>query len=149
MPVQACSSDGKPGYQFGESGKCYTYTPGDSSSRSKARASAQAQERAAYAGGWKESISKRALPDLADAEQEFADALISITNKYGKLADNDSNGIWVGYIPPEENEDKEIGVNCYNCYFFVSEKVCKIITQEIHPDGMCRLAAIPPGLVNQ
>lgn len=148
MPVQSCSSGGKPGYKFGESGKCYTYTPGDSASRASAKSKASAQERAAYAGGWKESMKKRELPPLSSAEQMFADVLLAIADKYGKLEDRDDKGIWVGYISPEDNEDKNIGVNCYNCYFYESEKVCKIIKQEIHPDGMCRLAAIPEGLVN-
>lgn len=169
MPVQPCSSGGKPGYRFGESGKCYTYTPGDAASRKRAKDSATAQERAAYAGGWDgksldiediarnfadyemssyEEFLNKELPPLAEAEQIFADTLLMIANKYGKLQDGDSKGIWVGYESPEENEDKDIGVKCSNCYFYESEKVCKIIVQEIHPDGMCRLAAIPPGLVD-
>lgn len=84
---------------------------------------------------------------LAPAEQEFADALLRIVNKYGKLADRDANGIWVGYQSAEENDNKEMGVKCSNCYFYQSEKVCSIIVQEIEPEGLCRLAAIPPGLV--
>ena len=31
---------------------------------------------------------------LAPAEQEYADALTSIADKYGKLSDYDENGIW-------------------------------------------------------
>lgn len=29
MPVQECNEDGKPGFKWGEEGKCYTYAPGD------------------------------------------------------------------------------------------------------------------------
>lgn len=169
MPIQPCSSNGKPGYKFGESGKCYTYTPGDSASRASARNSAMMQERAARASGWTEKSSEmddalaqfieyemssyeeflgKEMPDLAPAEQLFADTLAYIAQKYGKLENGDETGIWVGYIEPEDNEDVDIGVKCSNCYFYESEKVCKIIAREIHPDAMCRLAAIPPGLVD-
>jgi len=37
MPVRRCHQDGKPGYQYGESGKCYTYTPGDETGRKVAK----------------------------------------------------------------------------------------------------------------
>jgi len=37
MPIQKCTSGGKPGYQYGESGHCYTYTPGNEESRKKAK----------------------------------------------------------------------------------------------------------------
>jgi hypothetical protein len=151
MPVQPCGSGGKPGYRFGESGKCYTYTPGNAASRRSARSKAQQQERAAYASGWKESIApgdmKKELPPLPPAEQRFANALLEIAADYGKLEDGDETGIWIGYVSASENDDAEIGVKCSNCYFYESENVCKIIAQSIEPNGMCRLAAIPPGLV--
>ena len=168
MPVRPCSSNGQPGYRFGDSGKCYTYTPGNAASRREARDKANMQERAARASGWTEQFDNldvlleefslyemssyqeflnKELPPLADAEQIYADTLIAIANMYGKLEDGDETGIWIGYEDPEDNEDKDIGVKCSNCYFYESEKVCKIIAREIHPDAMCRLAAIPPGLV--
>jgi len=45
MPVRRCWQDGKPGYQYGDTGKCYTYDPGDEENRklAKARAEKQAQ----------------------------------------------------------------------------------------------------------
>lgn len=152
MPIERCSSGGNPGYRFGDSGKCYTYTPGDTSSRRTARNRAVQQERAIRASGYKEAYRdddmKKELPALAEAEQKFADALLDIVEEYGKLQDGDEKGIWVGYIPASENEDADIGVNCANCYFHESDNVCKIIVQAIEPNGMCRLAAIPPGLVD-
>jgi hypothetical protein len=96
---------------------------------------------------WLAEFMEQMESKLAPAEQEFADALLGIVRKYGKLADRDANGIWVGYESAKENENKEIGVKCSNCYFYESEKVCSIIVQEIEPEGLCRLAAIPPGLV--
>lgn len=35
MPIKRCESDGKPGWKWGDMGKCYTYDP-DSLSESKA-----------------------------------------------------------------------------------------------------------------
>lgn len=92
-------------------------------------------------------FEEQEMNKLAPAEQEFADALTNIARKYGKLADYDDNGIWVGYVRPEENDNLEIGVKCSNCYFYESENVCSIIKESIQPGGYCRLAAIPPGLV--
>jgi hypothetical protein len=84
---------------------------------------------------------------LAPAEQEYANAMLSIAARYGKLADGDENGIWVGYEEQEDNENYTIGVKCSNCYFFESDTVCQIVARPIEPGGYCRLAAIPPGLV--
>lgn len=33
MPLKTCKSGGRPGYKWGASGKCYTYTPGNTQSR--------------------------------------------------------------------------------------------------------------------
>jgi hypothetical protein len=90
-----------------------------------------------------EALEKRLPP----AEQEYADALLGIAAKYGKLANGDGNGIWVGYVPAVENDNLTIGVKCSNCYFYESEKVCKIVAQEIEPNGYCRLAAMPDGVI--
>lgn len=37
MPVRECSEDGKPGYKWGEAGKCYTFTPGNDASQKEAK----------------------------------------------------------------------------------------------------------------
>jgi len=37
MPVKECQDSGKPGYKYGDSGKCYTYTPNDAIERNKAK----------------------------------------------------------------------------------------------------------------
>lgn len=87
--------------------------------------------------------------ELAPAEAEFVSALRSIASKYGKLADRDGNGIWVGYESAADNENKEIGVKCSNCAFYESENVCQIIAANIEPDGYCRLAAIHDNLVKK
>jgi hypothetical protein len=85
---------------------------------------------------------------LAPAEQKYVESLYEIVDEYGKLSDNDGNGIWVGYVSAAENKDKAIGVKCSNCAFYCKEmKGCHIIKQEIEPEGYCRLAAIGEGLV--
>lgn len=86
---------------------------------------------------------------MSAAEREFADALLSIAEKYGKLSNNDGNGIWVGYVSEEENDNYEIGVRCENCVLHESDYVCKVVKQKIEPGGYCRLAAIPDGVVKQ
>jgi hypothetical protein len=194
MPVERCSDGGKPGFRFGDSGKCYTYTQGDQAGMRSARDKARAQERAAYASGFtgksyddteydflnefllKEEVStyeefledvikeaeyeivlppddqeeeghEHMMLDRLDAEERmFANALLAITQKYGKF-NADDEGVWVGFETGEDNEDAEIGVKCSNCVFAHSEKVCMIIEQEIEPNGKCRLAVIPKGLV--
>jgi len=46
MPVMSCKQGGKPGFKWGDSGKCYTYTANDPVSRAKARNKAAQQGRA-------------------------------------------------------------------------------------------------------
>lgn len=92
-------------------------------------------------------LEEKDMKALAPAEQEYANAMLGIAAKYGKLSDGDENGIWVGYVSREDNDNFEIGVMCSNCYFYDGESMCKIVKQSIEPGGYCRLAAIPPGLV--
>lgn len=187
MPVGKCSDNGKPGFRFGDSGKCYTYTEGDKAGMERAREKARDQERAAYASGftgksyndteydflndillaeevmgYAEFLKEVHMPpddedeegadhdylDMLDPEERmFANALIAITEKYGKF-NADDEGVWVGYTPPEENDNREIGVKCANCALHESEKVCRIISAPIEPGGYCRLAVIPKGYVD-
>lgn len=54
MPVKRCQSGGKPGYKWGDKGKCYTYTPGDKAGAKRARARAAKQGAAVRESGYKE-----------------------------------------------------------------------------------------------
>ena len=84
---------------------------------------------------------------LAPAEAEYVESMFEIVEKYGKLADNDGNGIWVGYEPPARNEKKSMGVKCSNCAFWCPKmKGCHIIVAKAEANGYCRLAAIGEGL---
>jgi hypothetical protein len=51
MPIQKCQRNDKPGYKWGEEGKCYTYEPGDEASRERAYQKALQQARAIKASG--------------------------------------------------------------------------------------------------
>lgn len=46
MPVQRCQRDNKPGFKWGDQGKCFTYEPGNEQSRERARNQAKEQGRA-------------------------------------------------------------------------------------------------------
>lgn len=43
MPVMECREDNKPGYRYGQSGKCYVYTPGNEEERKEAKRKAYIQ----------------------------------------------------------------------------------------------------------
>lgn len=43
MPLQKCTLDKKPGWRWGESGKCYTYKPGNKKSEAAAKLKAAKQ----------------------------------------------------------------------------------------------------------
>ena len=55
---------------------------------------------------------------LAPAEADYVESMFEIVEEYGRLADNDGYGIWVGYESPAQNEQKSIGVKCSNCAFW-------------------------------
>lgn len=96
---------------------------------------------------WLAEFMKLVEATMPEPEQMYADSMLAIVAKYGKLADSDGKGIWVGYVESEDNDNLEIGVKCSNCYFYDSENVCKIVARPIEPNGYCRLAAIPDGVV--
>jgi hypothetical protein len=151
MPVQPCSEDGKPGYKWGDVGKCYVYTPGNDDSRDRAKARAERQGRAARASGYtgiqkNESWHGEELYDkLPDDERKLADSLMDLYTEIGPF--DEAEGVWVGYMSAEDNPDNEIGVNCGNCVLHDTDKKCMVLSQEIEMGGMCRFAVIPPGYV--
>lgn len=46
MPIERTTKKGKPCYRWGQSGKCYPYTPGNKRSRERAKKKALKQGRA-------------------------------------------------------------------------------------------------------
>lgn len=93
-------------------------------------------------------ISQEEKPTLVPEERELAEALSAIAQKYGKF-NEDYSGIWAGYEKPENNEDAGIGVKCSNCVLYQGGTTCKIVDAQVHPDGVCRFAVIPDGLVKK
>jgi hypothetical protein len=108
--------------------------------------SAKKQMAALYAS--EKKVYKQAdLYDLlTDQEKAFHDSLVSIANNFGPF-DQESSGIWVGYESPEENEDATIGVKCQNCTLFMENGDCMILSYKVQPGAKCRLAVIPPNMV--
>lgn len=98
-------------------------------------------------GDWISEIAQDLKKRLPVPEQEFVSALLGIVSRHGKLADNDGKGIWVGYVSGDDNDNAGIGVKCSNCAFYQTENICSIVAREIEPEGYCRLAAIPDGIV--
>ena len=104
---------------------------------------------AAHPRSTKKNSSSKAITAsaLIPEEQDLADALIFITDKYGKF-DQDGDGVWAGYTPAYENDVKDIGVKCSNCVFYQGGDVCRIISLGVEPEGKCRFAVIPEGVVD-
>jgi len=46
MPLKKCTSGGKPGWKWGDNGKCYTYNEGDARSEKNAKRRAIRQGKA-------------------------------------------------------------------------------------------------------
>jgi hypothetical protein len=86
------------------------------------------------------------METLTDDERDLANALLMIAKKYGKF-DEDGSGIWAGYTPAKENDNKRIGVKCSNCTLYQGGDSCSIISMKVEPDGYCRFAIIPDGVV--
>ena len=117
------------------------------------RGSAIQQQRALYA---EESDSKKVVKaeewegkplydELSDAERMLADSLLKLAQEAGPL--DKAEGIWVGYVDGENNENNSIGVNCGNCALHKSSVACAILEMPIEEEGACRFAVIPDGYV--
>jgi hypothetical protein len=82
MPVHECSNSGRPGFKYGENGKCYTYEAGNKRSMAEAKRRAHVQAYAIEQSGYKENsegdnISKdkkledeETMPEDAKADSE-------------------------------------------------------------------------------
>lgn len=58
MPIQKCSEDGRPGWKWGESGKCYTYDPDSAGGSAVAKAKAIKQAVAIQTHGNKNNTNE-------------------------------------------------------------------------------------------
>jgi hypothetical protein len=84
---------------------------------------------------------------LVPEEQDLAQALIEIADKYGKF-DEDNSGIWADYHEPEDNPYAEMGVKCGNCVLYRGGDECAVVAFSVHPEGYCRFAVLPDGAVD-
>ena len=96
-------------------------------------------------GGYR--VVNKVADDLDEQEALLADMLIALTEKYGKF-NEDEIGVWAGYESADENEEADIGVKCANCILYEGGSVCKIIEAAVEPEGKCRFAIIPDGVVS-
>lgn len=64
MPVKECQEGNKPGFKWGDEGKCYTYTEGDEAGKQEAHDKAAAQGAAIEANKNKESINSNMAIDI-------------------------------------------------------------------------------------
>jgi HK97 family phage prohead protease len=84
--------------------------------------------------------------NLDKEEADLRDALLKIVKRHGRF-NEDSSGVWAGYKPAAENYVAKIGVKCANCVFYEGGSTCKIIAIPVEPEGKCRFAVIPKGVV--
>lgn len=88
MPVKSCQYNGKPGWQSGDSGKCYTYAEGDEAGSTAAKAKAEKQGSAAASSGFEESFDLREVFDLTEAVIDEARAIIPGVKILGRKSRN-------------------------------------------------------------
>ena len=105
MPVMGCSNEGKPGYKYGESGKCYTYSEGDEEGRKRAKQKAYIQG-AAISSRTGEPMHK----EDAAIFQEILDETENLEKgiNYDKFID-DGEGLIIEY--PEDKDVKKYNQN--------------------------------------
>ena len=58
MPVKSCNENGKPGFRWGNEGKCYTYSFGDEAGKKRAKKKAIKQGLAATGGTLTENVQE-------------------------------------------------------------------------------------------
>lgn len=95
-------------------------------------------------------VSQDLYAQVEGDEKALVDAMIDVVREYGKFG-SEGSSVYVAYTPAAENQDASIGVKCGNCVFhFEAEDGigCSLIAEDIEENGNCRLAMIPPGLVN-
>jgi hypothetical protein len=97
-----------------------------------------------------QEVSQDLYAQLEGDEKALVDAMLGVVQEYGRFGSEESS-VYVNYLPPAQNEDKEIGVKCGNCVFHQMTEdgiECSAVAAEIEEDGLCRLSMIPPGLVS-
>lgn len=101
MPIKSCQKDGKSGYKWGDSGKCYTYEGDNEKSRKNAREKARKQgiriELEKRKRGEKSEFDKASIlcvTSFDDNHQHtfhLGDTLTSINDGHIHIIDEDGN----------------------------------------------------------
>jgi len=131
MPVKSCQENGKPGWKWGDSGKCYTYTPGDKVSSERAREKAKKQGRAIQVNKASDIQSVRFNKNNFNKNQAISWAK-SHDFKYDNVEET-TNQWRLRQFPPEKCIKSggmihlEEGVSGYVCP--TSEKINKLIEE--------------------
>lgn len=92
MPLKECESNGRPGYKWGDNGKCYTYDPGDEKSRNEAK-------RRAYIQGYAIEGNKIEKDDANESDvdelsiEDFLRYLIDFEDKIIDLCDRAARNV--------------------------------------------------------
>jgi len=71
MPVHSCQEDGKPGWKWSGSGKCYTYTSGSKDGSKRAHDKADAQGAAAHASGYEGTTKSSGIQSVRFRKDMF------------------------------------------------------------------------------
>jgi hypothetical protein len=70
MPIKTCNEDGRPGYKWGDKGRCYTYKAGSESAKKSAKKKAIKQGVAIEGPeNFKAKASKEELSNLAAGDR--------------------------------------------------------------------------------
>ncbi|MFP4457560.1 MAG: DUF2213 domain-containing protein [Clostridia bacterium] len=112
MPVQECQLNNKPGYKWGEEGKCYTYTPNNEEERNKAKEKAIKQGIAIgeYEGGDSKSmktVQRYEEAEVLDYVENEEDGFLTVeiaATRTGVMPyyDFDTGEVVMELKPPEE-----------------------------------------------
>ncbi len=106
MPIANCQEGGKPGYKYGESGKCYTYTAGNEAGKMAARKAAIRQGMATEPDKFKKS---EVLYKNDDEQLVFGWANVSIRKTGEQITDSQDHQI--------DTEQLEYAMYAYNLVF--------------------------------
>lgn len=163
MPIMSCSSDGKPGYKYGESGHCYTYSEGDENARKNAKRKAIIQG-VAIEGG-KPHLEKADYEDLIDIEVKlepetiikddtknclFGWAYVAIKKDGAQVVDHSEE-----FVKEENFEDLELATYAYNLEFREADTQHDMVTKGFLIESMVftkeKMAkmGIPEGILPQ
>ena len=79
---------------------------------------------------------------LTDKEKALYAAYEAVAGQYGEFTPAEAH-----YMGGDDNPWNAQGMNCANCVFFEGGGGCEILTEQVEPEGLCKLWVIPQGLM--